>query len=236
MLQGKQVLITGSSGKIGTLLSNHFIENGSDCVCHYNKKKPQFGNKNNKHIQADFSKDKAVTAFCKSLPFAPEIFIHCISTFFSNTFLNSSRETLIKEIETNANIFLFLARELAQSKTLHNIIFFIDPRHNDINKNNFTYGVSQHLLQYYLEILSLELAPDVRVNALAPGIVNIGPNVSIPENFPIKKAVQGAEIIEVINLILSSASMSGQIIYLDGGRHLLKGQSYRSNTDEQTKS
>ena len=74
--------------------------------------------------------------------------------------------------------------------------------------------------------LALALAPQIRVNAIGPGPTLPSPRQS-PEHFSAQSAAMplghGAtpdEIAAAALYVLSSPSMTGQMIALDGGEHL----------------
>jgi 3-oxoacyl-[acyl-carrier protein] reductase len=87
-------------------------------------------------------------------------------------------------------------------------------------------------LEGFAKSLAAELAPNVRVNTIAPSIVDttlasrILRNDSIKEkitnNHPLKRILNTAEVAETVNYLCNSLSISGQTITLDNGITTLK--------------
>ena len=95
-------------------------------------------------------------------------------------------------------------------------------------------SVSKAALEGLTKSLAAELAPGIRVNAIAPSLVNtpMGERfINTPEKLsaiekrnPMRKVGEAADIAEMIGFLLSEKSkwMTGQIIGVDGGMNHLK--------------
>lgn len=76
------------------------------------------------------------------------------------------------------------------------------------------------------EALALELAPDILVNAIAPGPILAPPELSEEEQREVEKATPvgrwgGAEeIIKAVKFLIETDFVTGECIRVDGGRHL----------------
>jgi len=90
------------------------------------------------------------------------------------------------------------------------------------------YGMSKAALLYMTRALALELAPDVRVNAIAPGAI-LWPESGKPEaskqalidRTPLGRIGTPGEIAETVRWLLRDATYTtGQVLRLDGGRML----------------
>lgn len=97
-------------------------------------------------------------------------------------------------------------------------------------KNLLAYSVSKAALVEAVRVLSRELAPRVRVNAVAPGVIEwptSGPDAN-PEfqeaylkRVPLGRPGTAADAAEVVRwLALDAAYTTGEIIRVDGGRWL----------------
>lgn len=97
------------------------------------------------------------------------------------------------------------------------------PRYKDYS----AYYVSKAALKSVVEAMALELAPDVLVNAIAPGPMIPPPGMSTDEIQAVEKATPvgrwgGAEAMAQTVLFLAQTDfITGETIRLDGGRHLL---------------
>jgi NAD(P)-dependent dehydrogenase (short-subunit alcohol dehydrogenase family) len=92
------------------------------------------------------------------------------------------------------------------------------------------YGVSKAALIHLTKTLARELAPAVRVNAVAPGLVDTDFSKAIlgdPDNarvaladVPLARAAQPAEIVGAVLFLASDAAryVTGEVLLVDGGK------------------
>jgi NAD(P)-dependent dehydrogenase (short-subunit alcohol dehydrogenase family) len=75
-------------------------------------------------------------------------------------------------------------------------------------------------------MLAWEMAPAIRVNAVAPGLILPPPGEDESyldahklEN-PLARHGSAQDVTEAIGFLLSSEFITGQVIFVDGGRHM----------------
>jgi NAD(P)-dependent dehydrogenase (short-subunit alcohol dehydrogenase family) len=108
-----------------------------------------------------------------------------------------------------------------------NIINIIDQRVWKLNPMFFSYTASKAALWTVTRTLAQALAPHIRVNAIGPGPAL--PNVRMDDEEFAKQSrltllgrgTSPAEISAAVKFILSQPAMTGQMIVLDGGQHLV---------------
>jgi hypothetical protein len=92
------------------------------------------------------------------------------------------------------------------------------------------YLLSKQMLASLTRICALEFAPAVTVNAVAPGLIlpPAGKDESyldgLAEKVPLRKHGGPGDIADAVLYLLKSGFVTGQVIYVDGGRRLLEGQ------------
>jgi NAD(P)-dependent dehydrogenase (short-subunit alcohol dehydrogenase family) len=132
------------------------------------------------------------------------------------------------DINLRAPVFLsqsFAAQVPADEQG--NIINIIDQRVWKLTPKFFSYTASKSALWTVTRTLAQALAPRIRVNAIGPGPAL--PNVRMDEeDFArqsrltlLKRGTSPGEISAAVKYILSAPAMTGQMIVLDGGQHLL---------------
>jgi pteridine reductase len=90
-----------------------------------------------------------------------------------------------------------------------------------------SYTVSKAALESLTKILARALAPQIRVNAIAPGFVLQSDIVSDEEwqrlvnRIPLKRPAQTAEIASALEFLLKNEYITGQTIVVDGGYSLI---------------
>ncbi|MDQ3159809.1 MAG: pteridine reductase, partial [Pseudomonadota bacterium] len=95
-------------------------------------------------------------------------------------------------------------------------------------RDHALYGMSKAALLHMTKALAVELAPDVRVNAVSPGAIlwpEDGKNESAKDAMlgrtPLKRIGSVEEIAEAVHWLLRDATYTtGQVIRVDGGRLL----------------
>ena len=97
------------------------------------------------------------------------------------------------------------------------------------------YSLSKDALIHLTRQLAVELAPGVRVNAIAPGLIRTemaralwegGRGEVIAESYPLKRLGEPADVANAAVFLVSEASswMTGQTLVLDGGGLLTDGR------------
>ncbi|MGI9482291.1 MAG: SDR family oxidoreductase [Hyphomicrobiales bacterium] len=133
-------------------------------------------------------------------------------------------------LNTNLRAPLFLAQAFANqlSETSGgDIINIIDQRVLKLNPKFFSYTASKAALWTVTRTLAQSLAPRIRVNAIGPGpaLPNIRmdrDDFELQKNLTLlKRGTSPKEIAEAVLFILSMPALTGQMIVLDGGQHLV---------------
>ncbi len=106
------------------------------------------------------------------------------------------------------------------------VINMLDAKLFGMNPDYFTYTLSKAALQAMGQMTAQNFAPKLRVNAIAPGIT-LPSGGQTQEEFEeahkhnlLGEGAKTAEIVAAMRLILTSPSMTGHVIVLDGGRIL----------------
>jgi NAD(P)-dependent dehydrogenase (short-subunit alcohol dehydrogenase family) len=92
------------------------------------------------------------------------------------------------------------------------------------------YGASKAALNYLTQQLAVELAPSVRVNAVAPGVVDtdmaamlVAQGERLTRQWPVPRFGATADIADVVEFLAGPQSswLTGQILVVDGGARLV---------------
>ena len=89
------------------------------------------------------------------------------------------------------------------------------------------YAASKASLNHMTKLLALTLSPEIRVNAIAPGLVEtpmtecwVEAHKLWNERSPMKRGAQPTEIAHTASMLVSSSYLTGEIILSDGGLNL----------------
>ena len=94
-------------------------------------------------------------------------------------------------------------------------------------KKHFAYFLSKKTLAAITETAALEFAPRITVNAVAPGLILPPPGQGLAylkrlrHTNPLAAYGHPADIADAVVFLLKSRFITGQVIFVDGGRHLL---------------
>lgn len=106
------------------------------------------------------------------------------------------------------------------------IVNVLDQRVARLNPHYFSYTLSKSALQTATQTLAQSFAPDIRVNAVAPGPVmpnaNDGADAFEGEAaaVPLQSPASAQEIADAVGYLVNARSVTGQTIYVDGGQRL----------------
>ena len=131
-------------------------------------------------------------------------------------------------VDLNLRAPFLLAQECAKKMNIGGLIVNI----TDIGAQKAwsrypSYTVSKAALEALTRILARALAPQIRVNAIAPGFVLQSDIVSDEEwqrlinRIPLKRPAQTAEIASALEFLLKNEYITGQTIVVDGGYSLV---------------
>lgn len=89
------------------------------------------------------------------------------------------------------------------------------------------YAASKSALNHITKLLALSLSPDIRVNAIAPGLVDtpmtenwVDTHRLWTEKSPMKRGAKPIEVAHVASMLISSSYLTGEIVLCDGGLNL----------------
>jgi len=154
------------------------------------------------------------------------LLINNASVFNPGDIAETSLQLLESQFDINFKAPFILLREFKKLCKKGNIINFIDTRITT-NKSDFAaYTLSKKVLWELTKMAALEFAPDIRVNAIAPG-VTLAPAekdesylVGLAQHIPMKKPGGLEPILQSIEYILGNDHLTGQLLFADGGENL----------------
>lgn len=233
-------LITGASKRIGKAIVEFLAEMGWNIIIHFNSsEKPakqlaealnlKFPTQKFGFVGANLSNINEVIGLVPKVvsEFGEfELLVNNASVFNPGYLKETSLELFNTQFDVNLKAPLFLIRDFANHCKRGNIINIVDTRMTS-NKSNFAvYSLSKKSLWELTKMAALELAPEIRVNAIAPG-VTLAPNdkdenylLNLAQRIPMKKPGGVEPIIKSINYILENDHLTGQLLFADGGENL----------------
>ena len=235
------MLITGAAQRIGAALAEEMAAEGWHVCIHYNASQAQA----EKVADAIISKGGKASIFHANLAAAegPEnLIIQCqdeigpLSCLINNASifeyddvdsLNGEMLDLHHAVNVRAPLLLsqVFSKRIPKNVTC-NIVNILDNKVMAPNPDYMSYTLSKFALKGATEILAMAMAPQIRVNGIAPGITLLSGKQSkfrfnkAHKTNPLKQGCTPGQIAAALKLILDCPSMTGEIIVLDGGQKL----------------
>jgi pteridine reductase len=237
-LQGQTALVTGAALRIGREISRALAMEGANVVIHYRNsvEKAEELSRELKDIgvrswlmKADFDKPDEYKDFISrviEIAGSLDILINSASNFEPSKLEDVGIETVMRDIRVNAWAPFDLCRQFVSQAERGKIINLLDTRIKGYDKHHVAYILSKHLLFDVTRIIAAEFAPSFTVNAVAPGLILPPPGKDqsylerLAQTVPLKKYGSPKDIADAIIYLLKSDFVTGQTIYVDGGRHI----------------
>lgn len=140
-----------------------------------------------------------------------------------------NEENLLSNLRVNAWAPFLLTRAVTAQNRTASVVNFLDTRMRDYDARHVSYHLSKRMLFALTRMTALEFAPLVRVNAIAPGLVlpPAGKDEAYLKDLAPTNPLNTHGSVEDLTLatvfLLQSPFITGQVIYVDGGRHMLGG-------------
>jgi NAD(P)-dependent dehydrogenase (short-subunit alcohol dehydrogenase family) len=235
--------VTGAAKRIGRAIALELAKQGVHIVLHYNQSETEVENTaddvracgvNAWTVQTDLNNlDQATALFTTAKERAGQldILINSASIFPQNRISDFCFDDFLQNMTINALAPLWLCRAFAQQDVEGVIINLLDTRILDYDADHAAYHLSKRTLFTLTKILSLEFAPAIRVNGVAPGLILAPPGKDEAyleqrkHTNLLERIGRLQDITEAVLFLVRSDFITGQVIYIDGGRHL-KGTVY----------
>ncbi len=159
-----------------------------------------------------------------------DVLVNNASTFYPTPIDEISEDHWERLIGSNLKGPLFLIQGLKeQLKSSKGSIINITDTNLSKGVPNFSiYSAAKAGLEAITKGLARELAPDIKVNAIAPGAMLEPPDVTwteeqknkVIENIPLNRMGSEKDIADAVSFLAHSEYITGQIIKVDGGRSL----------------
>lgn len=255
-LTEKSALVTGAANRLGAQIARTLHQNGANLIIHYRRSASaalaladelnQQRGESALAISADLATDSGIDDLAEQACNAfggLHILVNNASSFYPTRFGEIDRQAWDDLIASNYRAPLFLAQACYPSlKSNHGcIINMLDIYASRPLNQHSVYCSAKAANRSLVESLALELAPEVRVNGIAPGAIlwpektgsdRTGPDKTghdaadsaqqreLLQRIPLNR-LGGAQVIADTALFLATNDyITGEVIRVDGGRLL----------------
>jgi len=242
-LNDKVVLVTGAARRIGAAIVTRLQENGARVAIHYrgsaseaeklaatlNAARPDSA----ETFQADLLEAKELKHLVESVvDWGGRLdgLINNASTFYPTPIGEITEDHWTDLVGSNFKAPLFLCQEASPHlrETGGAIVNIVDIHGQRPLRDHVVYGPAKAALAMLTRSLAKDLAPDVRVNGVAPGAIlwpedgmTDAAQETILRQVPLQRAGDPGDIAGCVLYLLRDATyVTGQIIAVDGGRSI----------------
>ena len=236
-LTGKTILITGAAKRIGRLFALACARAGAYIVIHHGHSQAEAMQVRDEIeslgqrawiLAADFGKPAEVTRLISlANEFSPLYALVNNAAIFESLSLNeTSLADWERHIAINLTAPFLLSQEFARQTNEGRIVNILDWRALRPAADHFPYTISKAALAALTKSLAVALAPRITVNGLALGAIlppaNESASEKLIEQVPAKRWSEAHEVEDALIFLLAGpAYITGEIIHVDGGRHLV---------------
>ncbi len=240
-METQKIIITGGATRIGAAIAEDLANGKNQITIHYNKSKKKakqlkniLERKGSKIflIKADLNK---ISELNKIINFANvkmkgvNCLINNASLFENDSVKNFSIRRWSKHLNINLRAPVILIKQfskLVPKNVKANIVNIIDQRVFKLTPFFLSYTLSKTGLYTLTKTSAMSLAPNIRVNGIAPGPTIKNKRQSLKHfkkqylSTLLKKSVDTKEICSAIKFLITNKSITGQVIAIDSGQNL----------------
>jgi pteridine reductase len=244
-MQGKVILVTGGAKRVGAAISRRLHAAGANIALHYRSSAQEALT-----LQAELNAKRADSVLCVQADLLDmhdlpgmvtatvkhfgrlDGLVNNASSFYATTLAEVDETHWSDLLGTNLKAPLFLAQAAEKELRKHHgaIVNIVDIHAERPMQGHLVYSVAKAGLVALTKALAQELAPQVRVNAVAPGVIiwpeqgnweNEERRRQIVEHTLLKREGEPDDIAKTVQFLLGSAPyITGQVIAVDGGRSI----------------
>lgn len=240
-LEGRAAIITGAGVRLGRAMALGLAQAGANIVVHYNRSSGPAEDtvaqiralgRRAIAVRADLHDMAAIQAIVPAAQRAfggVDILINSAAIFERSTLEATTEELWDRHLDINLKAPFFLCQAFAgqlRSDQRGHILNIADWRALRPGKTYVAYTVAKAGLIALTKTLALGLAPQVQVNAIAPGAILPPPGESddtlqrLVPRIPLGHTGSPADIVGAALYLLRSDFVTGEVLHVTGGEHL----------------
>jgi NAD(P)-dependent dehydrogenase (short-subunit alcohol dehydrogenase family) len=247
MVDSPLAIVTGGAHRLGREFALSLAKQGYGVLVHYHRSQDQASKTLDLiessgvpafPFQADLrdpDRIDALFSFVDSLLSSPEnglsglsVLINSAAYFYSDEIMKISIEEWDATIDLNLRGALLCSQQAARRMTSGGLIVNVtDVGAKKVWSRFPAYTVSKAGLEALTRVLARALAPSIRVNAVAPGLVLPAESMPAAEwkrltrKIPLKRTATTEEVTLAIEYLIANEYVTGQTIVVDGGYSLV---------------
>ncbi|HEY6579046.1 MAG TPA: SDR family oxidoreductase [Rhizomicrobium sp.] len=238
----RTVLVTGAAKRLGRWIALDLATHGWDVALHFNASASEAQDTADQAraegrraalLKADLANEAEISALIGRA--AAELgpltaLVNSASIFEPDDWQTASRASWERHMSVNLRAPFVLSQEFARQLPAGNsgaIVNIVDQRVLKPTPQFLSYSTSKAALHWLNITLAQALAPRIRVNAVAPGPTMINARQSEDhfrrqrESTILGAGAEPQDVCDAVRYLLGAGSVTGQMIAVDGGQHLI---------------
>jgi len=239
-LEGKLVLVTGAARRVGKALALGIAQAGGDIVLHYHgsaqeaeatRDEIQSYGRRAHLLQADLGSPHEAAGLVERAGDIGPLYalVNSAAIFEPLSWEDTDLQAWNRHLQINLTAPFLLSQAFARSLPLEGegrIVNILDWRALRPGPDHLPYTISKAALAALTRSLAASLAPRITVNGLALGAVlppsDGGDSSRVIAQVPAGRWAELDEVVQALLFLLAGpAYVTGEIIHVDGGRHLV---------------
>jgi len=239
-LSGRVALVTGAAKRLGRVVALRLADEGADVAIHYGKS----ANEAREVVSEIEKRGQRAASFSADLSSVPaiqrlfddatrhfgrlDILVNSAANFLETKFGETSESVWDASLDANLKALFFCSQaaapHLAQSG--RGVIINFSDIGGLLGWREFLpHSISKAGVIVLTRILAKELAPKVRVNAIAPGTISMpGDPPQLEADYirraPLRRTGRPEEVADAAMYLITAEFITGHVLVLDGGRTL----------------
>ncbi len=237
-LTNHTALVTGAAKRLGRAISLALGREGANVVLHYRSSHEEAEALAGEleamgvhawTVQADFAdpaQTESLVARAGELAGPLDLLVNSASDFPPSTMAEVRWEDLQQQLAVTAWAPFELCRSFARQAAAGSIVNLLDSRVTASDFSHVAYLWAKQLLAHMTSHLALTYAPGITVNGVAPGLILPPPGQddsyleALVHTVPLRRHGAPEDIAAAAVFLLKSPFITGEVIFVDGGRHL----------------
>ena len=238
-LGGKVALVTGAGKRLGRAMALRLAGEGADVAVHYRGSDAEATEvvaqieklgRRAVAMRAELTSVEEIRALVQRVAHEfgrIDVLVNSAANFLPSSVISTTEEIWDASLDTNVKGPLFLAQAAAPWLRRSNgaIVNFADAGGILGWPGYIAHSISKAGMIMLTKTLAKALAPEVRVNAIAPGTITMpGDPPEWEQEFvklaPLKKTGTPEDVAEAVSYLASAKFLTGHVLVLDGGRTL----------------
>jgi NAD(P)-dependent dehydrogenase (short-subunit alcohol dehydrogenase family) len=236
----RAALVTGGSKRIGAAICRALAAEGTAVAIHCNRSvdeavslaaELEAAGSQAAVVEADLADPSQVTSLVEraAADIGPlDLLVNNASLFEYDDLASLDPERYLRHQAINALAPLLLSREFASQAPESGaaVVNILDQKLSNPNPDYLSYTASKQALGGLTSALAQQLAPNVRVNGVAPGLTLPSAHASaeafaeVHGSNPLARGVRPEDIAEAVIYLARAAAITGVVLHVDGGEHL----------------